>query len=118
MKNPTKKIYLLTAAIVFAITSALFAQEKKSTEEIKIKTSALCEMCKARIEKALAYQKGVKKAVLDLETKEVAVVYKPEKTNPEKLRKAIAKTGYDADSVHAEKSAYDNLPNCCKKGGH
>jgi periplasmic mercuric ion binding protein len=94
----------------------LFSQEKaKKTEEVIIKTSAQCEMCKEKIEKEVLYEKGVKSAVLNLETNELKVEYKPEKTNPENIRKAIARVGYDADDVKADEKAYEKLPYCCKK---
>lgn len=93
----------------------LIAQSPDKQEEIAIKTSAQCEMCKERIEKALAFEKGVKKAELNLETKVVTVTYKTGKTEPAKLRKAISKTGYDADDVPADQGAYNTLPACCKK---
>lgn len=108
---------------VMALSFYSFSQENrpieaKKKETITIKTSAQCDMCKERIEKALAYTKGVKKSNLEVESKMITVVYNPAKTSPEKLRKAISKAGYDADSIPADTIAYENLPGCCKKGGH
>ncbi len=102
---------ILMAAIFFA--PAAFAQKK--TEEIKIKTSAQCGMCKNRIETAMAYEKGIVKSNLDLETKELKIVYKTAKTSPDKIRKALNNLGYDADDTLADETAYSNLPPCCKK---
>lgn len=81
----------------------------------KFKTSAVCDMCKARIEKSLAYEKGVQSAVLDVPTQIVTVTYKADKTSPEALRAAVQKTGYDADELTADARAYSRLPDCCKK---
>lgn len=94
-----------------------FSQSAKSTETatIKIKTSAQCGSCKEKIENALKAEKGVVSATLDLTTKIVTVVYKTVKTNPDALRNAIAKVGYDADNIPANTSAYNKLPACCKK---
>ena len=75
-------------------------------------------MCKMRIEEALAYTKGIKKSELNVETKIATIFYNPKKTDIQKLREAIAKVGYDADEVLANQKAYDELPACCKKGGH
>ena len=72
-------------------------------------------MCKERIEKALSYEKGIKSAVLDVKTKIVTVTYNPSKITPEAIRKAITKTGYDADDMPADKDSYAKLPPCCKK---
>ena len=64
---------------------------------------------------AIRQLKGVKSVELDDETKIVTITYKTAKTNPEKLRKAISKLGYDADDVEADAEAYAKLPKCCKK---
>ncbi len=90
----------------------------KKVEKIEIQTSAQCSECKDRIEKDMAYVKGVKSVKLDLETKIVCIEYKTEKTDPDKLRFAISKIGYDADDVNADIKAYNKLPACCQKGGH
>jgi copper chaperone CopZ len=75
-------------------------------------------MCKKNIEAALRFEPGVKRAVLDLETKKLMVIYQSGKTNPEKLRLAVSKSGYDADQIPADSSAYRKLEPCCQKGGH
>jgi cation transport ATPase len=104
----------LLVIIVFLAGFTAMAQ-KNGAIELKIKTSAQCDMCKERIEKAMAYEKGVKKSNLDLETKVLTVSYLPGKTTPEKIRKALAAVGYDADDVPADPKAYAALPPCCKK---
>ncbi len=101
---------LLTSVIVFNVMA------KGGEKEVKIKTSAVCEMCKERIEKNLSLSKGVKEAVLDLDTKIVTIKYNAKKTDEAKLKKIIINTGYDADDVLANDKAHDNLPSCCKKG--
>ena len=81
----------------------------------KFKTSAVCEMCKARIEKSMAYEKGVQSALLDVPTQMLTVSYRADKTNEAALRTAVQKTGYDADNLTADTRAYNRLPDCCKK---
>ena len=85
------------------------------TATAQFKTSAVCDMCKARIEKSLAYEKGVQSAVLDVPSKVLTVTYKADKTTPAALRSAVQKTGYDADELTADARAYNRLPDCCKK---
>jgi periplasmic mercuric ion binding protein len=111
MKN-MKSMFIIAMMTLF--TTFVKAQEA-GTAELKVKTSAICEECKARIEKDLAFEKGVKKSTLDLETKIVTVTYNPEKTTPEKIREAIANIGYDADKVMANQRAFNKLPKCCQK---
>ena len=117
---------LLISTLTFAITTRKSTNENRptkidvpKTQTVKIKTSAICEMCKERIEKKLAFTKGVTDVNLDVESKDkiVTVIFNPKKTNVVKLKKAIAEVGYDADEVVAETAGYDKLPGCCKKGG-
>ncbi|MDO7845817.1 heavy metal-associated domain-containing protein [Hymenobacter sp. M29] len=96
-------------------TPAAAQTSPKGTATAKFKTSAVCDMCKARIEKSLAYEKGVQSAVLDVPTQIVTVTYKTDKTTPAALRTAVQKTGYDADDLTADTRAYNRLPDCCKK---
>ena len=113
-----KKMISILGLVMMTIlvSNPLTAQEKKkSTEEVKIQTSAVCGMCKERIEHDLAFEKGVKSVSLDNETKVVTVGYSPSKTTPDKIRLAISKIGYDADDVKADPEAYAKLPGCCKK---
>ncbi|OGX81468.1 MerP protein [Hymenobacter lapidarius] len=81
----------------------------------QFKTSAVCDMCKTRLEKSLAYEKGVQSAVLDVPSQVLTVTYRADKTTPDALSTAVQKTGYDADQKPADARAYNRLPDCCKK---
>jgi copper chaperone CopZ len=113
------KLILIPAMLfAFAIlfTGNVFAQEKKSkTETIEIKSSVVCGMCKEKIEKELAFEKGVKAIDVNLKAQTVTVTFNPKKTDKEKIKKAITEIGYDADDLIAEEKAYNKLPACCKK---
>jgi periplasmic mercuric ion binding protein len=89
-------------AIFLSANVAMFA--KNEVQEVKIKTSAMCADCKAKIERSLHQTKGVQEAELNLDDKFVTIKYNPAKTSPDKLRKVIAKGGYDADGVKAVKA--------------
>ncbi|HEY0030092.1 MAG TPA: heavy metal-associated domain-containing protein [Bacteroidia bacterium] len=109
-----KTIMLSGIVMLVMFTGKVNAQE--ATADLKIKTSAVCDMCKETIEKYVAFEKGVKKSSLDVESKILTVTYNPQKTTPEKIRNAVAKSGYDADEVKADPKAYKKLDACCKKG--
>ncbi|MBJ6109653.1 heavy-metal-associated domain-containing protein [Hymenobacter sp. BT523] len=98
-----------------AQTSPAASAKPAGTATVQFKTSAVCDMCKARLEKSLAYEKGVQSATLDVPTKVLTVTYKADKTTPDALRTAVQKTGYDADQLTADARAYSRLPDCCKK---
>lgn len=112
--NFTQKMSTIIIVLTLFISTTVVAQTTKYVE-VKIKTSAVCGDCKERIETALAFEKGVKKATLDLKTQIVTVLYNPKKTTPAKIRIAISKVGYDADDVVASEKGYSKLPGCCKK---
>ncbi len=114
------KVIVVIIAIMAVFAQQSVAQDKKTTkyEVIKIKTSSQCGMCKEAIEKAMAFEKGVKNSELNVESKVVTIKYDATKTTPEKIRLAISKVGYDADDVKADEKAYNKLSPCCKKDGH
>ena len=70
--------YIL-AFILCAFLGANIALAQK--QSILIKTSAQCSMCKERLEKSLSKIKGVEKATLNVDTKELSVAYNAQKTN-------------------------------------
>jgi periplasmic mercuric ion binding protein len=110
----TLKLWMLS--IVFTASATLsFAQDGTKGQEVKIKTSAVCGMCKATLEKGLAYEKGVEKATLDVDSKILTVRFNGQKTSADKLKKAVNELGYDADSSPATTRAYERLDECCKK---
>lgn len=108
---------LLISGGAFAQTTTKTKVKAKgpATEMVQLKTSAVCDMCKARLEKAMAYEKGVQQATLDVPSQMLSVTYRPDKTNPSALSAAIQKTGYDANDQPADEKAYERLPECCKK---
>jgi len=91
---------------------------KAQKEQVEIKTSAICVMCKNTIERDLAFEKGVKSSSLDLETKILTVEYNAKKTDPKTISTRITKIGDHADSMKRDDKAYEKLPLCCKDGAH
>jgi copper chaperone CopZ len=103
----------IIALLGFAITS--FAQQKV-TDKAVIKTPTVqCDQCKERIEKFLAHQYGITSVKVDVKKKTTTVTWITDRTNIEIIKTAIANTGYDADDVTADETAYKRLPKCCKK---
>ncbi len=116
LKTTKMSKHILIALFVLVSTQAF--SQKTELKEIVFKTSAQCDECKERIEKALSFEKGIKKAEVNLQNFAVTVTYNPEKTTPQKIKEAISKSGYDADDVKADGKSYEALPGCCKKDGH
>ncbi|MEJ8755819.1 heavy-metal-associated domain-containing protein [Pontibacter sp. H259] len=111
------KLKVLMLSMVLSLVSmATQAQTQNGgPQTIKIKTSAVCDMCKNTLEKAMAYEKGVKSSSLDVDSKILTVVFDNRKTDADKLKKAVTEAGYDADKLPAQERAYNKLDDCCKK---
>jgi copper chaperone CopZ len=71
--------------------------KKKNSETVTFAVNVHCDNCKAKIEKNISWEKGVKDLTVDLEKKAVTIVYNPQKTTEEKLKKAIEKLGYTCE---------------------
>lgn len=100
---------------VFSVEA--YAGIATKTNVVTIQTSAICESCKNRIEKALKATDGVVSANLNLDNKKIKVKFDPSKITADQIRAAISNTGYDADGVKANADAYKALPPCCQKKG-
>ncbi|XOV95232.1 MAG: heavy-metal-associated domain-containing protein [Bacteroidota bacterium] len=89
------------------------AQETQSVDTLSFKVNGVCEMCKERIENA-ALIKGVKFTEWNKVTKDLMVIYKPEKVNELELHNAVAEFGHDTEKVKAKDENYAKLPFCCE----
>ena len=99
-----KKIGIL---VLLSITTVAFAQNAQKaqkvqkTQKVQNKTVCFdvnvhCDNCKAKIEKNIAYEKGVKDLDVSVEKKTVKVTYDPSKTDEETLIASLQKIGYVA----------------------
>lgn len=113
-----KNLLMIPAFLLLTAGSSL-AQDgsKDKLAMLDIHTNAVCNDCKERIESEMLYAKGVRSVSVDLDKETIHVEYKAGKTDPAKLREAVAKIGYLADDVQPDASARAALPDCCKKGG-
>lgn len=102
--------------IIFFVGINSNAQSNK-IKTAEIKTSAVCETCKERIEGKVLKLDGVSEANLDVETKILTIKYDESKISLEEIRIAISKIGYDADDVKRDPKVYKKLPKCCRIDG-
>lgn len=113
MREIIKYIAIIAIAMI-----AFHPAEAKDMKKAKIKTSAVCGMCKNTIETALSKVEGVQSSNLNVKTKIVKVVYDAEVVSEAKIKEAISNAGYNADDVARKPEAYDKLHECCKDGSH
>lgn len=106
-------LYLLTCVLLF--TASATAQNKKiipADTTASFKVFGACEQCKDRIENILK-GRGVKKAVWDVDTKMLSVVFDPSKITLDKIENKVVAVGHDTENKKAKKAVYDALPDCC-----
>lgn len=100
---------LIVALIVLL---GLQASAQTKTEKTSFKVFGNCSQCKERIESALD-QKGIKMAEWNIKTKELTVVFNPQKITLEQIHELVAKAGHDTEKNKAPDSVYVDLPDCC-----
>ena len=76
------------------VQQQIFAQSK-TIREVKIKSNFESTHCKARIEKAVAFEKGVKSVNADISSKTVIVQYDQEKISKDQILSVIKNLGYE-----------------------
>ncbi len=107
--------FILVAIILFMGINVYSQTEWKNVE---IKTTAECQQCKDRIEKAVNKLDGIKSVDLVIDTKICKVSYDEKVVTLKEIREKIASVGYDADDVKKDPRAYKRLPKCCQIDGH
>ena len=68
--------------------------ETMTQETIKVEGMS-CMHCQLRVKKAVEEVEGVRKADVDLQTKQVVIDYEEGKANLEKVKAAIREAGYE-----------------------
>ncbi|MDD3691029.1 MAG: heavy metal-associated domain-containing protein [Bacteroidales bacterium] len=100
--------FLISIIACMTFSYALKAQQTETTHKkidtLIIQTNGHCESCKNKIEKGLAFEKGIKDVTYEISTAKVTVIYNTNKTTPENIRRFINTLGYDADHMKIDNS--------------
>ncbi len=100
------RILLITLVLMLGIGTTMEAQDKKPVkngkEIVTFDVSMTCENCVKKIEKNIAFEKGVTDMKIDLENKTVQIEFKSAQTTVEKLQAAIEKLGYEVKLHNSE----------------
>ena len=78
-------------------------QKKSNRQTVLLNCDLHCQGCCDKIMKNIAFEKGVKDIVCDLDTKTVAVTFDTRKTNLDTLLAAFARIGKPATPTQAAK---------------
>ena len=98
-----KRFFLIMLCSVFAF-STVFAQSAKKNEKETVTFTVKnmsCDNCVKKIEKNIAFEKGVTDLQCQLSTKSLKVTYRTDKTNEKQLIAALKKIGYEVEPVAA-----------------
>lgn len=114
-----KNLFRISALLLLLVAVRSYAQDADHSKfaSLDIRSNAVCDMCETTIETEMLYVKGVQAVKVDLDSNIIHVDYKPNKTNPDKLRQAVAKLGYMADDIMPDAEARKALPDCCQAEG-
>lgn len=106
MKTKHLLFGLLTMFFVLSSVNTLYGQDKKKNQEtVTFYVEDMhCQNCQSKIEKNIAFEKGVTDIQCDLDNKLVTITYKADKTNPENIVKGFEKIKYKAE-VYTPESA-------------
>ncbi|MCB9198053.1 MAG: hypothetical protein H6600_06295 [Flavobacteriales bacterium] len=99
--------------VMFFVGVVSFAQKSGKFETDTLKVYGNCDMCKERIENACDVV-GVKRAIWEVETGKLTVVYSPSKISIEEIHQLCSEAGHATSKLKANPEAYDNLHHCCK----
>ena len=99
-----KTSQLRLMVLMVLLFGALATMEAKPDKQVVIfKVEMHCENCKLKIERNLAYEKGVLDLDVNLKKKTVTVTYDAAKTDKKKLADALEKLGYEATELPQKK---------------
>ncbi|MCD7938295.1 MAG: heavy-metal-associated domain-containing protein [Tannerellaceae bacterium] len=106
-----KRSVVILFCMLFSLTAMYAKNDKKSKgkETVTFQVEGMdCNNCVKKIEKNIAFEKGVTDLTCDLATRTATVTYKTDKTCPGTLASAFKKIGMEATPVGEE--------GCCGAG--
>ena len=130
MKNTIKIIFVALIGVFIGYSIADYSsanEEVVTVSEDKLETiielmgtetsfgvKGNCKMCKKTIETSALSLDGVHKAIWDVKTKQIDLVYDDQLVELTTIHNTIASSGYSTDLVDLNQEAYENLPMCCQ----
>lgn len=104
----TKRILLAVIAVLM-VSGIVFAQTNKSSiKDVVFSVNMDCNNCKKKIEKNIAFEKGVKSLDVNLQKKTVAISYDTKKTTIENLQSGFQKIGFEANVISPVENSSDD----------
>jgi len=93
-------LIMMCALFTFSLTYAQETKKKDKKETVTFQVEGMdCANCVKKIEKNIAFEKGVTDLKCDLPTRTAEVTYRTDKTTEDKIVAAFKKIGMDAETV-------------------
>ena len=106
------KVVRLVLIMVVVLSAAMSVNAQKKNEKTVIFNANLhCESCKAKVEKNIPYEKGVKDLKVDMKTQTITVTFREDKNN-------IEVKGIEGNNTSAKTQTGEKCEkSCCEKEG-
>lgn len=93
-----KRIVVLSLlAVLLGSLNALAKNMRKVTFKVQ---QMVCQNCEKKVQKNIAFEKGLKELKTNLQDKTVTIVYDADKTSVENLKKGFSKFNYEAKVIN------------------
>ncbi len=92
----TNVVILLCSLLMLGVSTNAAAKSKKHRQTTVFNVSIHCSACQEKIEKNIAFERGVKDMLVDVDAKTVTITYDTRKTSADKLVEAFKEIGYEA----------------------
>jgi copper chaperone CopZ len=98
---------MLVATIIILLSVVCNAQNKFKVDSVVFDVNLNCHSCEKLMMTNLPYEKGVKDVKVDLEKKEITILFRDDKNNIKSLQEAIEKLGYKAKVKDEKASTFE-----------
>lgn len=98
-------LIMISALFTFSFTFAQDTKKKDNKETVVFQVEGMtCANCVKKVEKNIAFEKGVTDLKCDLPTYTAEVTYRTDKTTEDKIVAAFKKIGMNATAIKEEKA--------------
>lgn len=94
----TKKIFFASAFLICSL-AGISANKVTNDTTVCFRVEMDCESCKQKIEKNIAFEKGVKALDVNLKSNTVTVKYNKQKNTPQQLKHSIENLKYKVEFI-------------------
>ncbi len=91
-----KNLVYVVSFLLMLLTLSTQAQKKDLIKKVTFEVNLTCHNCEKLMMKNLPYEKGVKDVKVDLEKKEITLLFRDDKNSVAQLQKAIEDLDYTA----------------------